>query len=824
MRKGLFKHIIALFLVITIVLAPATTAFAVQSPVGGRATVEELVQQPETLITRSEFAMLLNAALMLPTDFEGENFLDVPDGHPHAADILTAKTIGYMVGDSSGYVFPNAVISGAEASVIVNNILGFDGSRVSPADSSVPYWALPSVSVLLDLTMADGALTENPQLTVGDALEFINALAVALMFQGSPYALAQADLRDNFYAYVNRQFLATATIPPGHMMASSFGQTSVLVEQQLKSILTGILSSADLTPGSEEWKIRELYKMYLDNESRTASLSVLQPYFDKIRAVETIDELTALAKKYPRIFVAQTYFSFHVTRDAKVDATRWCVIVMPAPLDLGSAEFYAEDESLAGIQNAYKEFLAAMLAYIGETEAEDRAAAIFSIEQARAARMAPPETYMNPNMLFYETTWEKMLDITSASQKFLIDAELFEILRHKNIYCFEIEYIKFAESLYTQENLQVLKDRAMLNLLWSFGTVLGDDFSELTDNLMAAMFGQIGERAGLEQRAQSFVTTMMSRTFSRLYAEKFSSQEIKDDVTEMVEDIRDALRVRIMGLEWMSDETKKAAVEKLDAVRTFIAFPDEPIESIPFELRAKDDGGCLVALMFSLAELNHALAIEMYKGPAEINLWEHIPTWTVNAFYSPTDNAIFIPAGILHEPFYSPGAPREQNLGAIGAVIAHEFTHAFDPSGAQYDKHGTLRNWWTAEDYEAFGELTARMVAALSDIVFIGDMRVNGLLTVGEAVTDLGAMASVLDIVREMPDGDLAMAMKSWAAVWAARISPEMVVFMLHTGVHPPNKVRTNFILSQLDDFYTVFNITEGDGMYIPREKRISIW
>ena len=824
MKRKMFKlswRICALFLTVIMLLSAPFSGLtaAAQSP-------EELARQSQALITRGEFVMLMNNALMLQEKGAGENFSDVSADHPRADDLLIAKAAGYISGNGAGGVLPDKVISGAEAAVMINNLLGFDGSKVEQVKTlAVPAWAVPSASVLLDLTMVDKAMLEKQQLTVWDALGLVGATSVALMFQGSPYALIQASPEDDFFAYVNRQFQATATIPPGYMFVMSFTDTNLVVESQQRAILAEILSSPNPAPGSENWIISELYKMFLDNKARTESLSKLQPYLDEIRAAKTINELLGVAKKHTKYFNLQPFYGMSVAGDAMVDATKWCTIIMPSPLDLGSGEYFANDPSLAGVQNAYKALLADMLAYLGETaNLESRAEALYLIEKERAAKMLPSEAYFDPQVQYKKTTWEKMLDITKTTNSLTYDEEIYNIMKDKSIYCPDLDYIIFIESLYTEKNLQALKDVAMLTVLSTFQMVLGDDLRDLSDGLTAALLGETGEKASLEQRAQTFVTTMMMQTFSKKYAEKYCSAKVKTDVSEIVEDVRAKYRERIMSLEWMSDETKSAAVEKLNAVKAFVAYPDKPIQAVTYEVKAKDQGGCLVDLYFSLLDLNHREGINLLKKPLEINLWEHIPTSTVNAFYAATENAIIIPAGILQGVFYSPKASREQNLGAIGAVIAHEFTHAFDNIGARYDKNGTITNWWTDNDYKSFDAMAADVAKALSAIAFVGDIRVNGVLCTPETISDLGAIACVLDIADDTPGADLAGLMESWAAIWAARMSQELAVYLLYMDSHLPNKLRVNFVLSQVDDFYDVFNIKEGDGMYTPAEKRLSIW
>jgi putative endopeptidase len=605
----------------------------------------------------------------------------------------------------------------------------------------------------------------------------------------------------------------------------AMGGPEMIAANRESEILTEIITAQNLEKGSDEWKIKELYSMYLDNDARTASISKLQPYFDEINAAGTIDELVALQKKYVKYFKLQSFYTMSTDSDILVNANEWCAIVTPGPLTMGGKEYYADDASQAGIQSAYKEMLASILKYMGETnDLEERAQAIFEIEKGCAAIMRPSEANSEISAPFVKTSWEEMLKITSVTDSLRNAEEFYQILKNKNIYCAEPDYVKHIESLYVDKNLQALKDIALMNVLSRFMSVLGDDYAALSDGFNTALFGEITEMEPIEARAQSFVTETMLQKLSALYAERYCSEEIKKDILEIIENIRDKYRDRINTLEWMSDETKKAAVEKLDAIKVFAAYPDEPFKTTPFDVTPKADGGCLIELTLSLAELSHDETTKMLGKPVEINFWESVPVSMVNAFYSPTENAICIPAGILQQPYYDPDASREQNLGAIGAVIAHEFTHAFDSNGAQYDKNGTLINWWADEDFKAFTEKTAKLTGMLSQVAFAGDIYVNGVLCVDETIADLGAMACVLDIADDDPDADLTILMEAWSAIWATRMPKEVAIYLIHADVHAPNKVRTNFVLSFMDVFYVVYEITESDGMYIPEFERVGIW
>ena len=789
--------------------------------------LQQDMQDDEPSVNRAMFAEMIVEAFGLPPADVYIEFYDVPADHDFAEAIRRVSALSIMVGNSLGYFSPYSFISGAEAAVTVNNVIGFDGTRVPQrTDLSIPRWAVPAASVLLDLTMVDQRLIETPALSVSQAQQFINALLLATMIApGTPYALVQVELRDNLFSYVNRRFLATGVIPPGGIMASTFGDVSELVRAQLEEILTDILRNTNLTAGSYEWKIREVFNMFLDNDARIASLSMLDEYFEAIRNVESIDELLELAGRHYRYFYLVPYYSLGFIADARYDATRWAAYISAAPLSMGSRELYVDDPMLAPVHEAYIEIIANMLAAIGETEnLAERAAAYFAIEQARAAFLPPAEAYADIQVLLSTTTWEAVLEATSVTQNVRLSDAFFSRAIEMTVYSPYVDYLAFINSLYVEDNLQALKDAAKLTVFMTFINVLDDDFSGMFDVLMSILFGQpMGGDLTIEDRGQQLVSSLFWRTFSRNYYQRFSSEELKRDVTEMTEDIRAVMREMIEDIPWMSAETRAEAVVKLDSVTAYIAFPDTAIAELPFVVRAQNDGGNLIEFMKSVARLSYELWLELIDGPANISIWKNLPTYVVNAFYNPMENAIIIPAGILQYPFYCVSNSREQNLGAIGAVIAHEFVHAFDPMGSQFDIHGTMTNWWTEEDFIAFEERNARVIAILNEIEFAG-MNLIGALNVNETVTDLGAMEVAITVARRMEDADLAQVMIAWARIWATRATPEVAQFIMMQAPHLPSKLRANFILAQLDEFYEVFGVVYGDGMYIPVEERFSFW
>ncbi len=778
---------------------------------------EYLIKNSSSAITKGEFANLINRNLSLE-DFDDTNILDVPPDYIYAKDLLCAKRNGYMNCDEGGKIYPNSTLSGDEVAKIMNKLLGFsDLSLESNVDS---------IEALLDLNLADEYTLRKKEISIEDANRLVNSLKIARMFSDSPYALSKKDLKDDFFAYKNRKYLATATINPGKVSTSTFIDAEKNINDIFSKDIEQILKSEDCIKNSNEWKIKELYKMYMDEDERFKSKSKLKLYIEEIKAIKNIDELNAFREKYINYFEFEPFINVNASCDAKVDASKWAIFIMPSSYRLGSIEYYSKDEKNIVIQNAYKDYIGRILKYMGETDNIDkRAKAIYALEESRAKKDFPKEIYDDPNLRYTKYSLEDMLKATENSKSLTVSEDLYNLYKNMNVYCANIDYVKYVDSLYAENNLSTLKDYAIIDIFNTFSKVLGEDVLNLSKDLNKALYGKIEEDKGLMERAQCFVVESMSHAFSNIYADKHVFKNTKKDVIDMVENIRRKYCERINKLSWMSESTKKNAIEKLNCIKAYIAYPEEnekPEEKL-FDVIAKSEGGNLIDWTLSKKDSEYRDFINILKKDARKNIWKDVSTFTVNAFYMPAFNAIVVPAGILQKPFYDVNAKKEENLGGIGAIIAHEFSHAFDNSGAKYGKDGTLTNWWTDEDFASFKNMTEDVARKLSDIHFSGS-NINGRLCTGEIIADLGGLACALDIASENRNCDLSKVMDTWANVWATRMPKEMASYLLAVDVHAPSKTRVNFVISQMDDFYEIFNIKEGDGMFTPKEKRLIIW
>lgn len=341
----------------------------------------------------------------------------------------------------------------------------------------------------------------------------------------------------------------------------------------------------------------------------------------------------------------------------------------------------------------------------------------------------------------------------------------------------------------------------------------------------AAAFGMaisgVKEMPAPEDSAYESVTGLLSEPLSVYYGQKYMDTSTVSAVSDMIDEFITVYKSRLEKNDWLSAATKQKAIEKLDSMTTYIGAPTE-VDPAYEELEIDGDKSfyqASVALAEWVAERQYAT----YKEPIDKDVWI-APSFQVNAFYMPTNNSITFPAAILHAPFYSRDQAEAANYGGIGAVIAHEITHAFDNNGAKFDKAGNRKEWWAEADYQAFEAKTQEVVELWYGLEIHGG-KVNGQLTVGENIADAGGLSTALEAFqKKQPDADLKPFFEGWAAVWRQKSSPEYSKLLLTMDTHAPNELRANMNVKHLDAFYTTYAIEEGDAMYLPKDKRISIW
>ncbi len=640
--------------------------------------------------------------------------------------------------------------------------------------------------------------------------------------ENSTEAVSSDDLlREDYYEYVNKDLLDSVVIDPTESEWSQFSLVSDSVSDELSDVLRDVVDNRDqYEQGSSEQKIADYYLSYLDWETRnSAGLGPLQQYVDAFLQADTIQEYIEVAASLIGEVGEDSIISAGITYDS-FDSTQYIAVV--DSMDLGLDKETYEDEAYDDLMPDYEAFIAAVLREAGYgDEAESYASEILSFCREMSDYDLDLQDYYDVELTYNPYTAEELDELYSN-----IDMNAFlSTAGYDKWDTYLVQNVELSEAVnekLIEENLDLLKAYSIYCLVSDFAIYLSADLDQAYISF-ENKFSGIMEQETDEKRAAENTQGMFPWEFSQIYVAENFSEEEKNDVTEMIEAFIDHYRERIYELDWMEEETKEAAVRKLDTMVIQIGYPDEwPDYNAEVEILGPEDGGFLIDNVFKLLKASYQYNVEKDSGEVDRDAWSWTPT-TINACYIPSLNTINFPAAILQEPFYDPDATDAQNYGAIGMVIAHEITHAFDSNGSQYDEYGNYDPWWTEADAEKFEELTQE-VADYYDTFTVDGLQVNGSLTLTENIADLGAINTITSFFEDDPE-QLDELFRSFAALWAAKYTDETLHALIDTDVHSPNQVRVNATIRTVDCFYETYpEIQEGDAMYLAPEDRVRIW
>lgn len=368
-----------------------------------------------------------------------------------------------------------------------------------------------------------------------------------------------------------------------------------------------------------------------------------------------------------------------------------------------------------------------------------------------------------------------------------------------------------------------MKLYAKTRVLIRYGRYLSQDFTDTLDELNKELFGIEGKMP-IEKKAVREVSGWLEDDLDKIFIQKFFSEDEKKDIENLILKIKLSYKEKIKNTTWLSEKTREKAIKKLDTMKLKIGYPEKWSDELDKAdiKNYKDSGSYFVNICEMQKKIMQKCNKELNE-PVDKTKW-HMSAYEVNAYYNPQNNEIVFPAGILQSPFYDINAPEEQNMGAIGAIIAHEISHAFDSEGSKFDENGNAVNWWTDEDRENFKKRCEKFVNAYDNLEISKGVKSNGKLTLFENIADVGAISCMLDILSKKENPDYKKFFKSWAVSWRMIASPEITSQLSKSDVHSSNKIRTNRTLANFEEFYKTFYIKEGDKMYIAPENRVKLW
>lgn len=727
-----------------------------------------------------------------------------------------------MHGDPDGNLRENDPVTRAEALVMLQRAFGGlpapqgDNARKGyPASNftDVPAWAQEELADVFAAGIVAGTssttFSPDENVTMEQLDKFIHRT----------YTLFGSNLKDDFYASVNKDWLDSSVIPAGQ------SSTGTLYEKMYDTEpLNTLIERTVANPvGEDAQRIAALYTNILDWDARnTAGIEPIRPYLEAAEAAQSVDEVMAVKKQIAEDLAGNALVGFTLSADAK-DSTRYTVGFAAFSPSL-SKDVYANGGSQ---KDAYLTYIQTLFEIGGADEASAAADAqrVWEMEKELSSHALDRQDYGNVDKTYNVYTMDELKALYPTLDLDDIYAQSGLARSDDQIVVSDVGLLEASPKYFTEEHLADLKAYLRLTILAGYGGMLSQDFQDASDAYQEAFLGISGTLSD-EALATQLVQQYLSDELGRLYAAEYFSEEAKADVEDMVYDFIDIYESRIRSLDWMSDATKAKAIEKLDALGVKVGYPDEGKWNDYFKgvtLKTADEGGSYFDNIITLLKAQQQMLIKWQGQPVNKDLWP-MAAYTVNACYVPSSNEIVFPAGILQAPLYDVNASREENLGGIGYIIAHEITHAFDNNGAKYDKNGNAADWWTAEDYAAFQQLCDEVTAFYDGVEAAPGITCNGALTLSENIADLGAAQCILEAVQRETNPDLKAMFRAMANTWCSTMPRETAAYYTTVDVHAPDKLRANRVLQTLDAFYTTFGITEGDGMWIAPEDRVAIW
>ena len=678
--------------------------------------------------------------------------------------------------------------------------------------TDIPDWAAPELTPVLDAGLAagtaDGIFSPYDDVTKEQMDIFIKRA----------YALFGSNEKDDFYAAVNKDALNKLELKPGRVVSGTLYDLQDDSTEKVSEIIKEAIEKGG-EKGSKEQKIADFYNNILDTESRNKiGVAPIKEYLDDIDSAKNVKELADVQLKLIKNLCMAPFTAFSITTDYK-DSTKY-IMYFGTMEPCMTKDFYAGGTDAQ--KASYLKYLKTVFEIGGENISDKELEDFYNLEKTLSQKQLNPEDGNNVDKIYNIYTFDEI-------QSLFPDIDLGEVLnslglkKEDKILVTDEDFTKEFAKIYTDENLEVLKNAAKLSVLINYGGTLNTAFTDASNEFNQEYLGISGAYSD-EELATLTVANIMPDYIGEIYAEKYFTEEAKQNVLKMVNDIISVYKERINNLDWMSGATKEKAVNKLDKMGIKIGYPDKSDSQLDnAEIKSKADGGTYFDNILEIAKENTKYVSELQGTVPDKTEWEMYP-YTVNACYSPTENDITFPAAILRAPMYDVNASYEENLGAIGYIIAHEITHAFDNNGAKFDENGNAADWWTEEDYAEFEKRCEKMVYFYDRCEGIPGVSMNGRQTLSENVADQGAVQCITEVVSRLENPDYHKLYHSMAKAWASTKTREFAKYLAGTDVHSEDKLRVNRVIVNCDEFYTAFGITERDGMWIPTAERVKIW
>jgi putative endopeptidase len=653
--------------------------------------------------------------------------------------------------------------------------------------------------------------------------------------------------QDDLFRHVNGKWIARTEIPDDKARYGSFYQLAEEAEKAVRDIVVEAQSAAE---GTEQRKFGDLFTSFMDVERIDAlGAAPLEPQLALIDAIDDVPSLARTLGRLERQGVPGLLRLF-VDNDPG-NPERYLVFVEQGGISLPD-ESYFRDEKFASVREAYLGHIQRMLELAGLDDAPVRAQRVFDLETLIASSHWDNVRTRDAQATYNLVSWREFLDqagdaatVSEASADGAARTSLFDLWREAldapagvfdELVVREPSFITGLAAALTEAPLESWKDWLSWQVVHGWAPYLPGAFVEENFDFYARTLTGTPSMRDRWKRGVSLVEGSMGEAVGRIYVEKFFPPTAKAAMDVLVANLIEAYRESISTLSWMSPATRERALEKLGKFTPKIGFPAKWRDYSALAIDPTD----LIGNVRATSEFEFQRELGKIGKPLDRDEWFMTPQ-TINAYYNPGFNEIVFPAAILQHPFFDEARDAAANYGAIGAVIGHEIGHGFDDQGSRFDGDGRLTDWWTADDREAFEKLTSSLIAQYDALApaQVPDHHVNGALTIGENIGDLGGLgiawkayllslrdASGAPVEPPVIDG-LTGAQRfflSWAQAWQQKSRDAEVIRLLSIDPHSPNEFRCNQIVRNIDEFYEAFEVGSSDGLWLNPAERVTIW
>lgn len=637
--------------------------------------------------------------------------------------------------------------------------------------------------------------------------------------------------KNDFYNYVNGNWMKTNTIPDDR---TRWGGFSVLRKSTDKDVLEIINTSKELgtyAEGSDQKKALLIFETQLDTVARNeAGIAPLKPLLEAINGIKNLSDMQTVFAT--TMGVSAPFASLGAGPDLN-DSSMNTAWIGPGGLGLQRDRYFEQDGNAKEVRKKYEEHIARMLQFIDYSEADAKKAATSIL--AMETKLAEPRldkvqsrdirNYNNPRSIAQVSEMTPAIDWNKMIKDMGITKTIDTVLVSQP------KYMTALNEFLTTTPIEDIKTLMTWSTLDQAASYLTTEIEKANWDFYSKTLSGAKKQRPAEERALATVNGTVGEAIGQLYVEAKFPPEAKEKAEQMIANVIKAFQGRINKLDWMSEETKQKAIEKLDKFTVKIAYPDEWEDYKDLMVK---EGNSYAENMMAVGKWNLDKNLSEIGEPIDKKEWGMSPQ-TVNAYFNPINNEIVFPAAILQPPFYNYTADDAVNYGGIGAVIGHEISHAFDDSGARFDADGNVNNWWTEADLEEFTKRGNQLAEQYDAIEVLDSVYINGKFTLGENIGDLGGVLGAYDGLQlhfaengrpENIDGFTPEQrfFMSWATVWRTLTREDALRTQIKTDTHSPGIYRATQPLKNIDAFYEAFDIKEGDGMWLAPEKRVRIW